>query len=99
MKPFKMKKVKCWLICPMNVAVTTIVKGRITSVTLGSQALEVRGQMGGCSSPKLGRSLFHSGKFSERPIGSSGRKFTERLQPPPKFGVLLRPWLSYCCVH
>ena len=49
--------------------------------------------------PNLGRNLFHSGKLSERTIGNSSRKFTERLQSPPKFDVLLRPWLSYCRIH
>ena len=32
--------------------------------------------------PKLGRNLFYSGKFSERTMGNSGWKFTERLLPP-----------------
>jgi len=50
----------------------------------------------GLQPPKLGRNPFHSGKFSERTIGNSGRKLTERLQPPPlKFDVLLRPCFCF----
>ena len=48
--------------------------------------IHIRGGGGqGVQPPKLGRNTFHSGQFSERTIGNSSRKFTERLQlPPPK---------------
>jgi len=84
----------------MYVTVSTTMKGRIISVTLSSQALKAgEGAGGRLKLPNLGRNLFHSGKLSERTIGNSSRKFTERLQSPPKFDVLLRPWLNYCRIY
>ena len=39
---------------------------------------------GGLQPPSWEKNPFHSGILSERTIGNSGRKFTERLQPSPK---------------
>ena len=44
--------------------------------------VEGGGQEGYSPLPMLGTNSFHSGKFSEKTIGTSDRKFTEGLQPP-----------------
>ena len=51
-------------------------------VSIPLMIISVGGGHKGAAVPKLGRDPFHSGKFSERTIGNSGRKFTERLQLP-----------------
>ena len=48
---------------------------------MGVMLISVGGGGRGAAVPKLGRNPLHSGKFTEKVIGNSGRKFTESLQP------------------
>ena len=72
---------------PLSVA-SRLKQGKTSLVEVNENHTR-RKRGGGLLPPKLGRNPFHSGKFSERTIGNSGRKFIDCLQLP-KFDVLLR---------